>query len=296
MKVLYIVNPISGGKDKVYFVNNIHDYCYTYGIEYDFFYTTGGDDVPLIRQKAIDYRPDRIFSIGGDGTFRVICSAVKGMGIPVGYIPIGSANGMGRDMPAGDGPWECFEMLMSTYYTRPMDIIDINGIDCTHVADVGVNAQLVKAYDQDKGRGILTYAKYLFGAVRAQERYRFDITIDGAKYHRKGCMLAIANGTCYGTGISFNPKGSPFDDVFDIIVIDRINLNLIVRMGWASFYDQMKNTDTFKVSGRNAQISISRVTTLQVDGEIGGHFDSLTVKMQDEKVPVLMCRAPQSHR
>lgn len=37
MKVLYIVNPISGGKDKVYFVNNIHDYCYTYGIEYDFF-------------------------------------------------------------------------------------------------------------------------------------------------------------------------------------------------------------------------------------------------------------------
>ena len=295
MKVLYVVNPISGGKDKSYFVNNINDYCYTYGINYDFFYTTGKNDIENIRQKTISFLPDRIFSIGGDGTFRIICSAVKGMGIPVAYIPLGSANGLMEDMPSGDSPWDCFEMLMATYYTRNLDIININGIDCLHVADVGVNAQLVKAYDQDKSRGILTYAKYLFSAVRAQERYRFDIIADGVHYRKKGCMLAIANGTKYGTGMSFNPKGNPFDDHFEIIVIGHINLATLIRAGWSSFYDQVKYDDFFSISVKEAKIGISRQTTLQVDGEVGGRFDTLNVQMLSEKVPVLLCRTPKVH-
>lgn len=294
MKVLYIVNPISGGKDKSYFVNNINDYCYTYGIEHDFFYTTGVEDVKKIHERVLERQPDRIFSIGGDGTFRIVCSAVKNMNIPVAYIPLGSANGLVKDMPSGDSPWECFEMMMSTHYTRPMDIIDINGLSCLHVADVGVNAQLVKAYEQDKGRGMLTYAKYLWGAVRAQERYRFDITLDGERYHRKGCMLIIANGTSYGSGLKFNAKGNPFDGIFDIIVIKRINLPTLMHAGMPSLYDVDNNDDAFMLSGREATIGISRVTTLQVDGEVGGRFDTLEVKMSDEKVPVLMCRPPKS--
>ena len=88
-------------------------------------------------------------------------------------------------------------MLMATYHTRNLDLVRINGIDSMHVADIGLNAQLVKAYEQDKNRGILTYAKYLFGAVRAQETYRFRFTVDGKQYEKKGAMLAIANGLAF---------------------------------------------------------------------------------------------------
>ena len=293
MKVLYAVNPISGGKDKSYFVNNTNDYCCTYGLDYEFFYTSGQNDIEKIRRRTAAFRPDRVFSIGGDGTFRTICSAIKGMGIPVAYIPLGSANGMREDLPSGDSPWESFEMLMATYYTRQLDVITINGQDCIHVADVGINAQLVKAYDQDKNRGILTYAKYLFGAVRAQERYRFHITVDGVKYEKKGCMLAIANGTRYGSGLTFNLKGNPFDDKFEIIVVGRINLGTLIRAGWSKFYDEVRYENYSSISGREAQISISRQTTLQIDGEIGGRFDTLDIRMSSEKVPVLICRTPQ---
>lgn len=292
MKVLYVVNPISGGKDKSYFVNNINDYCYTYGIDYEFFYTSGQDDADKIRRRVTAYHPDRVFSIGGDGTFRDICTATKGMNIPVAYIPMGSANGMREDLPAGESPWESFEMLMATYFTKPLDIIRINGMDCMHVADVGLNAQLVKAYDQDKNRGILTYAKYLFGAVRAQETYRFRFTVDGKEYEKKGSMLAIANGTRYGSGLTFNTKGNPFDNQFEIIVIGRINLGAVVRAGWTKFFNEMNYDNYFSVSGRRAEIDISRVTTLQVDGEVGGRFDHLDIEMEEAKVPVLICRTP----
>ncbi len=293
MKVLYVVNPISGGKDKSYFVNNINDYCYTYGIDYEFFYTSGQQDAEKIRRRVEAYAPDRVFSVGGDGTFREICSAVKGMGIPVAYIPMGSANGMREDLPSGDSPWESFEMLMATYHTRNLDLVRINGIDSMHVADVGLNAQLVKAYEQDKNRGILTYAKYLFGAVRAQETYRFRFTVDGKQYEKKGAMLAIANGTRYGSGLTFNVKGNPFDNRFEVIVIGRINLGAVVRAGWTKFFNEMKYDNYFCVSGRRASVDISRVTTLQVDGEVGGRFNHLEVEMEEEKVPVLFCRTPR---
>ena len=243
------------------------------------------------RRRVEAYAPDRVFSVGGDGTFREICSAVKGMGIPVAYIPMGSANGMREDLPSGDSPWESFEMLMATYHTRNLDLVRINGIDSMHVADVGLNAQLVKAYEQDKNRGILTYAKYLFGAVRAQETYRFRFTVDGQQYEKKGAMLAIANGTRYGSGLTFNVKGNPFDNRFEII--GRINLGAVVRAGWTKFFNEMKYDNYFCVSGRKASVDISRVTTLQVDGEVGGRFNHLEIEMEEEKVPVLFCRTPR---
>ena len=55
----------------------------------------------------------------------------------------------------------------------------------------------------------------------------------------------------------------------------------------------MKYDNYFCVSGRKASVDISRVTTLQVDGEVGGRFNHLEIEMEEEKVPVLFCRTPR---
>ena len=88
-------------------------------------------------------------------------------------------------------------------------------------------------------------------------------------------------------------KGNPFDNRFEVIVIGRINLGAVVRAGWTKFFNEMKYDNYFCVSGRRASVDISRVTTLQVDGEVGGRFNHLEVEMEEEKVPVLFCRTPR---
>lgn len=292
MKILCVVNPVSGDKDKRFFVNNIKEYCRTYGIECVIYYTSRGTDADYIGKMIRAIHFDKVISVGGDGTMRLLAGILKGSGIPLGYVPFGSANGLKEDIRTGSSPWQSFENVMKTYLSVPLDVIEVNGHDCIHVADVGINAQIVKAYDKDNGRGLFTYAKYLMGALSTQEKYKFVIRTGGKEYSREGCMLAIANGTKYGTGLRFNAKGNPFDGQFEILVVKNISIMTLLRAGWATTYKEITSDSDnyFIVSTREADIRISRVTTLQVDGEVTGRFDSLHVKMLDDKVAILIPR------
>ena len=50
MKLLLVVNPISGGKSKDIFIKNAESYCYKYNIQYEYFKTTGENDVEKLRK------------------------------------------------------------------------------------------------------------------------------------------------------------------------------------------------------------------------------------------------------
>ena len=49
-----------------------------------------------IIQDIIPLNPSRIICVGGDGTVNEIGNALKGTGIPMGFIPLGSGNGLAR--------------------------------------------------------------------------------------------------------------------------------------------------------------------------------------------------------
>ena len=68
MKLLLVVNPISGGKDKENFIKKAEAYCSKYGIPYEYFHTTGEDDVKKLAEAVKSEKPDKVVSIGGDGT------------------------------------------------------------------------------------------------------------------------------------------------------------------------------------------------------------------------------------
>ena len=68
MKVLLAVNPISGGVDKEPFLKYAKEHLDNYGIEYSIFKTTGKDDEVNLQKAVEEFKPDRVASLGGDGT------------------------------------------------------------------------------------------------------------------------------------------------------------------------------------------------------------------------------------
>ena len=100
MKLLLVVNPISGGKDKEIFINKAEAYCKKYGIAYEYFHTTGEDDVKKLASAVDKVAPDRVVSIGGDGTTLMTALALQHSSVPFGIIPMGSANGMAKELIA----------------------------------------------------------------------------------------------------------------------------------------------------------------------------------------------------
>ena len=290
MKILAIVNPISGGESKQEFLDYLEQTTYKYGINTEILETSGKDDFSKIKSALMDYKPDLILAVGGDGTFALTALAAVGTKTNVGIIPLGSANGMAKELGVNQTPNIAFDDLLKSRMVRQLDVIDINEkAKCIHLADIGLNARVVKAFDADDNRGMLTYGKYLARELQNSPPINYKVEANGETIKGECVMIIIANGKKYGTGVSITETGNPFDGVFELVIVEEINLGTIVKAG-LSIFDQIyadKDDSSLVIKTSKAKISFQQPQLLQADGEVIGEFEELNIKMLSEHVNFL---------
>lgn len=281
MKLLGVINPISGGNNKDAFLAHLEQTARYYGISTCIYKTTGKDDQQKLKEVITSEKPDKIFAAGGDGTFALAALASMESQIPVGIIPFGSANGMAKELgveldfePALD------DILKSSLY-KPMDIVCINGkYHCIHIADVGLNARVVKSFNSDANRGMLTYGKYLATELKEIDQLNYTIEANQETYRGTYVMIAIANGRKFGTGVAVNQSGDPFDGKFEIVIIKEVNFETILKAGLSIFDDLLAVDNMDKIIRTDtATITFEKPQLLQSDGEVIGEFEKLNISM-----------------
>ena len=177
MKLLFVVNPISGGVDKEPFLKEAKALCIKYDIDYRIFKTTGKNDEESVRSLLNEYDPDKVLSVGGDGTTLFTALALLGSGYPMGIIPLGSANGMATELFVNPKPIEALKDVIMSEKIAGLDLLRVNDEHyTTHIGDVGVNAQIVEAYEKDPKRGMATYAKYFLEELTRLKPFPVNVT------------------------------------------------------------------------------------------------------------------------
>ncbi|WP_114750643.1 diacylglycerol/lipid kinase family protein [Pleomorphovibrio marinus] len=292
MKVLFVVNPISGGVDKAPFLKEAIAFCDHFGITQKIFETSGKNDKKRLQKKIKGFMPDRVASVGGDGTTLFTAGALLDLGIPMGIIPLGSANGMARELYIAEDPMEAFQDFISSHLVAGLDMLCINGKHYTlHLGDVGINANLVKSYEEDSNRGMLTYAKYFFEGIKNSSSFQLHLIIDDKEYEENCYMAAICNSQRYGTGVVINRKGNPMDGKFEIVCVNEVNASALLNAGLNSFretFNQQKYSSIYQ--GEHAKLIFDRPRLLQLDGEVVDEFKEIEVTILPGKIPLLTHR------
>src|SRR5688572_11092545 len=98
MKILFIINPVSGGKEKHDWEAAVRAYFKDRSESIEIYLLTGKDDRVSIQHHIDHIKPDRVVSVGGDGTVKLVAEIIKETPIPLGILPAGSANGMAREL------------------------------------------------------------------------------------------------------------------------------------------------------------------------------------------------------
>ena len=245
------------------------------------------NDEKHIRDLIVEYEPDRVAAAGGDGTVNLLAGLLAETGIPLLIIPSGSANGMAKELNIFRV--EQAVSLLEEGEEREIDLIRINGIISIHLADVGLNARIVKRFEEDSRRGIITYARHLFGEVFLMKHYRFYITYDGKEIRRKAVSLTFANASRYGTGAVINPRGILDDGMFELVIVKPFPDIKILSIAWKMFRRTLHTSDYVEVISCNqAVIRCSRKTTLQVDGEVIGKVKEFHIEMMHRALKVIV--------
>jgi len=281
MKILFVVNPISGGINKEPFIREAKLKCKNYGIQYHLFKTTGQDDKKKLEDVLLKFRPDKVASVGGDGTTLFTAIALLNKPIPMGIIPLGSANGMAVELFVNLEPLKALDDLIMSEVVAGLDMLMVNDKHYSiHIGDVGINASIVDAYSKDKNRGMASYAKYFIEELKTLIPFKVKIKANGKTYLEDGLMVGICNSRKYGTGIPLTLEGNPMDGKFEIVVVKDINLNSLIKTGLSkfdeSFYDSQNG---ILISTNEAELLFDQPRLLQLDGEVIGKFEMLKVNI-----------------
>lgn len=289
MKVLFILNPISGNKSNDDAILRIHQLAVETPYDFKVLYTTGKNDEKRILDEIKWYKPDRIIAGGGDGTLQLVARTIREMDTPFGVLPLGSANGFATAIGMPKDPAEAVDIVINAKHTVPLDLLIFNNKHlCIHLGDIGINARMVKEYSQSDDRGMMAYARHLMSSMKESELVNYSIRTPERTYKKEGFMLAFANADKYGTGVQIS-EGTVDDGKFEICNVPRIALDAAIKAGLTAlnvFIDKDMFSDV--ISCEHAEVSISQKVHFQIDGEYMGMTDKLTVDILPSSVPLLV--------
>lgn len=286
MKVLFVINPVSGGKEKRDWEEQIRTYFKTSPHNMEFFLLTGKSDAVSVSAYLDSIKPDRVVAVGGDGTVKMLAELVQGRSIPLGIIPAGSANGMARELEIPLEVTEALDVAMNGR-EQPIDLISINNKErCIHLSDLGLNAMLVKYFEKSKKRGMWGYGKAIFRVLWEKQKMYATIHTDEATYRRKAYMIVIANARKYGTGANINPDGDVADGYFEVVVVRKLNVIEIFKSILTNLSFHPNRIEVFKT--KRATISTLKRTYFQVDGEYRGKTTHLNAEIAPGRLIVML--------
>jgi YegS/Rv2252/BmrU family lipid kinase len=280
MDILLVINPISGGKNKKDFIDFAEKLMKASNMDYHIYTTSGKDDCSKFDKIIGSYSPEKVIIVGGDGTLNMFLKPILDHKIKVGFVPMGSANGMAVELNLTETPKALFQKFLKSEKTKALDMLFINDTHLLlHLGDVGANANLVHNYEKDGSRGMLTYAKHFWSEFQNPKSFEFEIETDQMEYQRKGVMLAICNGRRFGTGIPLNTIGKMDDGIFEFVVVKAMDFSDLLKAALSKFDEDYTIENLETIQAKSAKIKFKEPRLFQIDGEVIEKFSELSIKV-----------------
>ncbi len=182
--------------------------------------TRGPGAAEALAREAAAADFEAIVVAGGDGTVNEVVNGLAGAAMPLGLIPLGTANVLAAEIGWPAAPAAIAEALVAGS-VRPVRIGRANGRAFMLMAEIGFNAHVVRNVDLDLKR-IVGKAAYGWSAIRHLLRQRpllYDIEADGRRY--QAAAVVVAKGRNYGGRFVFAPDARIEDAGFELCLAER---------------------------------------------------------------------------
>ncbi|MEO8240356.1 MAG: diacylglycerol kinase family protein [Flavobacterium sp.] len=282
--IIFVVNPISGDLDKSDLITAVSEFSDTHHFHLEVYETKGENDIKEIQKLYHQYQPERIIVAGGDGTIKMVAEAMETYDVIIGILPAGSANGLSVDLNLPNTIEENLKIAFLNHYIE-MDMICINGKKSIHLSDIGINADLIKNYQESDLRGFWGYALQAYTTlVDSNEPFVATITANKETTEHTARMIVIANSQKYGTGVTINPHGVMNDGKFELIILKSLDLLLIGKIIAGNM--PIDSDDIVIISTDKATIKTDYPVNFQIDGEYCGAQSLLEIHILHKQMKI----------
>jgi YegS/Rv2252/BmrU family lipid kinase len=222
-----------------------------------------------------------VVAAGGDGTVRSCAEGLADTGVPLGIVPLGTANLLARTLGIPALPRTALAVALGTREDRRIDLATADGTPFTAMAGMGLDAAVVAATRLKHRLGWIAYA--MSGAVHlADSPTTFTIRMDdGPAVEREAKCVVVGNSGLLPGGFNLLPQARIDDGLLDVGVLAPHGL-----VGWARVatrvltHSQRRDRQLERFQARKVEITARAALPREVDGEVIAPGSSLTVAVR----------------
>jgi len=177
-------------------------------------------DIVRLRENA-----DCIVVCGGDGTVSASAMAVMECGLPMGILPMGTANDLARTLGIPMDLDQAADIIVGGYERR-IDLGSVNGHAFFNVASIGLSTELARSLDPKLKRrfGRLGYALAAMRVLGKARPFTAWIREKGDTVRVRTFQIAVGNGRHYGGGNVVEASAAIDDGYLDLYSLEMRNV------------------------------------------------------------------------
>jgi len=231
-------------------------------------------------------RVDAVIVGGGDGTLNAAAPGLMQTGLPLGILPLGTANDFARTLGIPAVLEQAVKIIVDGQL-RAVDLGEVNQHLFLNVSSIGFSAELARnlTAESKKRWGVGGYALAAFRLLRQSRPFSATLVHQGRRTPVKTVQISVGNGRFYGGGMTVEQSAAPDDGLLDVYSLElkrswqMIALLPYLRRGT---HGRWRNVRAFSATALT--IETRRPHYINADGEIIGqtpaHFRLIARALQ----------------
>jgi len=269
LKRKHLLFVIHGARSELPGVRHLVDWVREKGHTVDVRITWERGDAIRFAAEGARQGADTVVALGGDGTVNEVVNGLSGFDVPLGIIPLGTANDFANQAGIPSDPDHAMDVILRRKPTR-IDTAELNGRRFVNVSTAGIGAEATAETPADAKEALGALAYAITGV-----RKLVDLTPTRARVEApeldidvEFLVLAVGNARVTGGGTVLTPRASVSDGLIDVCLVEAR-----ARTEFARLALRFRRGDHLDADGVHyLQVPWLRVTpersmTVNVDGE-----------------------------
>src|SRR5215216_716741 len=193
--------------------------------------TFNAGDAAAFAADAAQRGVDVVAAAGGDGTLNEVVNGLDGYDVPLGIIPLGTANDFARQVGIPADADHAMDVILQRK-PRRLDTASLNGRRFLNVSTAGVGAQATAETPPEVKESLGPIA-YAISGMRKLADFRAQharFVGDGFTYEGEFLMFAVGLTRSTGGGTMVTPMASTTDGLMDLCIVEGMSRGEFARI------------------------------------------------------------------
>ena len=226
-RIIYLINPISGTRDKEALLNLIKKKTTARNIPFEILPTVSSGDYSFLEAKIREENITDIGICGGDGSVNQVVHSLAHTNINFGIIPMGSGNGLALTASIPRNSEKAIDVLFDGTPIY-IDAFRVNKQFACMLCGLGFDAGVAHEFARQPKRGLRTYASLTTKKFFSAKPSLFLIEANKLSFSVDAFFISVANSNQFGNNFTIAPKALLSDGLLDVVIVKKIAKPLLL--------------------------------------------------------------------